>query len=126
MAAHATAGASGQLAMADIMAAPLGPGPTEQTTASAHLAELALACRIPTREACELLDLRKPWLGELVRRGFLHPVETPLGRLFDRDEVLRLAEARRIAQAGRPRRGRPRKESDQQQEVIIDTAALPA
>jgi hypothetical protein len=119
-------GSPAQLAIADLAPPPTGPGHAEQATASSHLANLALSGRIPTREACRLLDLRKPWLGELVRRGQLHPVETPLGRLFDRQEVEQLAEARRIAQAGRPRRGRPRKHHNEGEEVIGAPTALPA
>jgi hypothetical protein len=76
---------------------------------SARLAQQEVAARISSTEAVELLDIRRQWLTKLVQRGLLHPIETPWGRLYDRDEVLQLAEARRIAQAGRPRRGRPRK-----------------
>jgi hypothetical protein len=80
---------------------------------------------IPSSEAAKLLDTTQRWLTELARRGELAHLETPLGRLYDREDVLHLAEARRIAQAGRPRRGRPRKPSDQDGGVVGTTAALP-
>ena len=64
---------------------------------------------IGATEAAELLDTTVRWLTELANRGEVACLETALGRLYDRDDVLRLAEARRIERAGRPRRGRPRK-----------------
>jgi hypothetical protein len=83
---------------------------------------------LPSAEAAKLLDTTATWVRQLARRGELAYLETPLGRLYDREDVLCLAEARRIAQAGRPRRGRRRKPqtpSDQGGEVIGTTAALP-
>jgi hypothetical protein len=76
-------------------------------------------------EAAKLLDTTPRWLTELANRGEVACVPTALGRLYDREDVLRLAEARRIAQAGRPRRGRPRKKIHQTGGVIADPAALP-
>jgi len=117
----------GQLAIADLPAL-AGAGSAQhehELEGSARLAQQEVAARISSTEAVELLDIRRQWLTKLVQRGLLHPIETPWGRLYDRAEVLQLAEARRIAQAGRPRRGRPRKPSDQDGEVIGTTAALP-
>ncbi len=121
---------AGQLAITNLPV-PAGTGRALQgheLEGSARLAQQEVAARISSTEAVELLDIRRQWLTKLVQRGHLRPIETPWGRLYDRAEVLQLAEARRIAQAGRPRRGRPRKPrkpSDQDGEVIGTTAALP-
>jgi hypothetical protein len=115
----------GQLAIANLPAPAGARRALDELEGSARLAQQEVAARISSTEAVELLDIRRQWLTKLVQRGLLHPIETPWGRLYDRAEVLQLAEARRIAQAGRPRRGRPRKPTDQDGEVIGTTAALP-
>jgi hypothetical protein len=78
------------------------------------IAELATS-GITATEAAELLDTTPGWVAKLARRGELTCLRTPFGRLYDRAEIRRLAEARRIAQAGRPRRGRPRKDDPRYQ-----------
>jgi hypothetical protein len=74
---------------------------------------------IPSSKAAPLLGATTTWVRQLARRGELTYLETPLGRLYDREDVLRLAEARRIAQAGRPRRGRPRKSDPRHQREAL-------
>jgi hypothetical protein len=116
-------GAQARFAMPDPVARPRSEDDTLDPVQVAYLATNG----IPSSEAAALLELNQPWVAELVRRGQLHPLETPLGRLYDPDEVRQLAHARRIAQAGRPRRGRPRKQRpEQSREVVATPTPLPA
>jgi hypothetical protein len=70
-------------------------------------------------EAAKLLDTTPRWLTVLANRGEVACLETALGRLYDPDDVQRLAEARRIERAGRPRRGRPRKSDPRYQREAL-------
>ncbi len=115
-------GEQGQLTIPARRVERISPSPL---TDPAKIAYLAI-CGIPSSEAADLLEINQPWLAELVRRGELSALETPLGRLYDRDEVLQLREARRIAQAGGRRRGRPRKpRPNRTGEVTAAPEALP-
>jgi hypothetical protein len=113
---------SGQLVITSLPAPDVHAGcglHDDELEGSARLAQEEVAARISSTEAVELLDIRRQWLTKLVQRGLLHPIETPWGRLYDRAEVLQLAEARRVAQAGRPRRGRPRKTDPRDQREAL-------
>lgn len=56
---------------------------------------------LTTSEAARCLGLSAERVRQLVRAGQLRAVETPLGRLFPRDEVERLAALRRQREAAR-------------------------
>lgn len=95
-------------------AAPLSP---------AKILEIATS-GISSKGAAELLGTTQHWVTRLHRRGDLPALETPWGCLYSREDVLRVAEARRIS--GRAKRGpKPKRRPDLDGEVISTTAALP-